>query len=79
MASGSTEPQNLFTLAINSPPTVKREGACGSGPEGDQLSEKWHVAMAEQDEHYYVQFKAEKEDSPRPIVTDTCENYCSNP
>ncbi|KAL4972648.1 hypothetical protein BDW66DRAFT_162745 [Aspergillus desertorum] len=36
-----TEPQNLFALAMNSPSTTKLQGACGSGPTGKQLGERW--------------------------------------
>lgn len=40
-----TEPQNLFALAINSPPSKSLSGACGAGPEGDMLGKKWEVDM----------------------------------
>ncbi|KAL4954129.1 hypothetical protein BDW69DRAFT_163790 [Aspergillus filifer] len=62
-----TEPQNLFALAMNSPSTSKLHGACGSGPDGPQLGERWYVAMEEQDEHYYIRTKAEGE--PTPTIT----------
>ncbi|KAL4875706.1 hypothetical protein BJY04DRAFT_154368 [Aspergillus karnatakaensis] len=52
-----TEPQNLFALAINSPSTSKLQGACGSGPDGKQLGERFYVAMEEEDEHYYIRTK----------------------
>ncbi|KAL2798997.1 hypothetical protein BJX66DRAFT_333672 [Aspergillus keveii] len=67
------EPQNLFTLAINSALTAETEGAWGSGPEGDQLGKKWHVGMQEKDEHYFIQFKneMEKQDSPGPLSGET--------
>lgn len=41
-----TEPQNLFALAINSPPSNILAGACGSGPSGKMLSRKWCVDMS---------------------------------
>ncbi|KAL4985298.1 hypothetical protein BDW68DRAFT_198907 [Aspergillus falconensis] len=45
-----TEPQNLFALAMNSPSTTKLQGACGSGPAGKQLGERWRaVSMTEID------------------------------
>ena len=40
-----TEPQNLFALAVNSPPSRSLSGACGAGPEGDMLGKKWEVDM----------------------------------
>lgn len=60
-----TEPQNLFTLAMNSPSTSRLEGACGAGPEGPQLKERWYVGMEEDDAHYYIRTKHE-EKTPRP-------------
>ena len=49
------EPQNLFSLALNSPPSHALDGACGSGPEGDQLIMNWHIKMDQQREHLYIQ------------------------
>ena len=40
-----TGPQNLFALAINSPPSSAMSGAYGAGPHGDLLSRKWQVDM----------------------------------
>lgn len=55
-----TEPQNLFALAMNSPATAQLQGACGAGPQGRQLNERFYVAMEEEDEHYYIRTKAEQ-------------------
>ncbi|KAI2735534.1 hypothetical protein DTO013E5_9287 [Penicillium roqueforti] len=55
-----TEPQNLFALAVNSPQTTQLKGACGCGPYGDQLKERWFIGMEEDDEHYYIRSKAEE-------------------
>lgn len=55
-----TEPPNLFALAMNSPCSARLQGACGGGPEGRQLKEKWFVGMEEEDEHYYMKAKAEE-------------------
>lgn len=40
-----TEPQNLFALAINSPPSQFLAGACGAGPSSQMLGRKWCVDM----------------------------------
>lgn len=40
-----TEPQNLFALAINSPPSQLLAGACGGGPSSQMLGRKWCVDM----------------------------------
>lgn len=49
-----TEPQNLFALAINSPPSKRLNGSCGAGPEGDQLNVDWHVSREENSDHYFI-------------------------
>jgi hypothetical protein len=59
-----TEPQNLFALAMNSPATAQLQGACGAGPHGRQLKERFYVAMEEEDEHYYIRTKAEQNVRP---------------
>jgi hypothetical protein len=59
-----TEPQNLFALAMNSPATAQLQGACGAGPHGRQLKERFYVAMEEEDEHYYIRTKAEQHVRP---------------
>ncbi|KAJ5329362.1 hypothetical protein N7452_009752 [Penicillium brevicompactum] len=55
-----TEPQNLFALAVNSPQSSRLEGACGCGPCGKQLKERWFIGMQENDEHYYIGTKGEE-------------------
>ncbi|KAL1960381.1 hypothetical protein VTO42DRAFT_8341 [Malbranchea cinnamomea] len=54
-----TEPQNVFALALNSPPSTRLSGACGGGPEGPQLNERWVISMDEHGEHYMITSKAE--------------------
>ncbi|KAL8982561.1 MAG: hypothetical protein Q9177_005234 [Variospora cf. flavescens] len=49
------EPQNLFSLSLNSPPSQALDGACGSGPVGEQLIVKWHIKMDQQREHFYIE------------------------
>ena len=65
------EPQNLFSLALNSPPSHALDGACGSGPEGDQLIMNWHIKMDQQREHLYIQNGGgpppSKRRRPRPL------------
>jgi hypothetical protein len=55
-----TEPQNMFALALNSPQTAQLQGACGCGPWGKQLKERWFIGMEEDDEHYYIRSKNEE-------------------
>ncbi|KIW99029.1 uncharacterized protein Z519_00692 [Cladophialophora bantiana CBS 173.52] len=58
-----TEPQNMFALAINSPPSNTMSGTCGAGPSGGLLAKKWQVDMQKvggsptdrnQHPHFYV-------------------------
>ncbi|KAG6058824.1 hypothetical protein E4U32_004381 [Claviceps aff. humidiphila group G2b] len=49
-----TEPQNLFTLAMNSPPTTQLKGSCGGGPEHRDLVVPWRVAYASTPQHYFL-------------------------
>ncbi|KAJ5160407.1 uncharacterized protein N7482_007411, partial [Penicillium canariense] len=52
-----TEPQNLFAIAVNSPQSSQLRGACGGGPIGRQMKERWYIGMDEPDAHYYIRAK----------------------
>ncbi|KAJ5951121.1 uncharacterized protein N7479_009534 [Penicillium vulpinum] len=71
-----TEPQNLFALAVNSPQTTQLEGACGCGPWGEQLKERWFIGMEEDDEHYYIRSKAEEK---IPLLRKTVDSMPLEP
>lgn len=58
-----TEPQNLFALAMNSPHSSRLQGACGGGPVGRQLKERWFIGMEEDDAHYYIRAKIDGKSS----------------
>ncbi|KAA8572659.1 hypothetical protein EYC84_003253 [Monilinia fructicola] len=47
-----TETQNLFALAVNSPPSQRLGGSCGAGPQGDQLNVDFHVEHEENTSHF---------------------------
>ncbi|KAI9646576.1 hypothetical protein NHQ30_004571 [Ciborinia camelliae] len=49
-----TETQNLFALAVNSPPSQRLGGSCGAGPQGDQLNVDFHVEHEENSSHFYL-------------------------
>lgn len=57
-----TEPENLFCISLNSPPSQRLEGACGGGPEKEQIATKWTIRMDKEREHYYVE---EGDNQPR--------------
>jgi hypothetical protein len=53
-----SEPQNLFAIAVNSPPSNRMSGSCGAGPEGDQLNAVWHVKQEVASGHFFIQEKS---------------------
>ncbi|KAI0474477.1 hypothetical protein F4859DRAFT_515011 [Xylaria cf. heliscus] len=50
-----TEPQNLFTLAVNSPPSRALAGSCGRGPDASGMSVPWYVGYAAGANHYFFE------------------------
>ncbi|WYZ41916.1 hypothetical protein EsH8_V_000811 [Colletotrichum jinshuiense] len=50
-----TEPQNLFALAVNSPPSEQLKGSCGGGPVERDLVVPWRVAYASSANHYFFE------------------------
>lgn len=49
-----TEPQNLFSLSINSPPSHHLAGSCGGGPEKDEYAVSWFINVNPGEEHVYI-------------------------
>lgn len=49
-----SEPQNLFSIAVNSPPSERLRGSCGAGPESDQLNVPFHVGLEESSNHFFI-------------------------
>lgn len=47
------EPQNLFSLSVNSPASEQLAGSCGAGPEGEQFRTNWFIRCF--NEHLYIQ------------------------
>lgn len=52
-----SEPLNLFSLAVNSPPSDLMAGACGGGPRGEQFRGRWIVNAA--GEHLFMENKVD--------------------
>ncbi|KAI0388953.1 hypothetical protein F5Y17DRAFT_470059 [Xylariaceae sp. FL0594] len=50
-----TEPQNLFALAINSPPSRSLAGSCGHGPNKTELVTPWYVSFGPDANHYFFE------------------------
>lgn len=50
-----TNRQNMFALAINSPPSEHMKGACGGGPSKEQMHVRWQVVLDEYTGHYQVE------------------------
>ena len=49
------EPQNMFSLAVNSPQSYVLEGSCGGGPEGAQLKSAWHIRLDRVRDHFFIE------------------------
>jgi len=49
------EPQNLFALSVNSPPSAVLEGSCGAGPERGQFATRWHIELDREHDHFYIE------------------------
>ncbi|KAI8633886.1 hypothetical protein F5Y19DRAFT_256828 [Xylariaceae sp. FL1651] len=50
-----TEPQNLFALAINSPPSCALAGSCGHGPDAAEFVVPWRVGYAAGANQYFFE------------------------
>lgn len=48
-----SEPINLFSLAMNSPPSKELAGSCGGGPQGKQFCSQWK--LHESGGHVYME------------------------
>ncbi|KAH8671230.1 hypothetical protein BX600DRAFT_458597 [Xylariales sp. PMI_506] len=55
MVTDYTEPQNMFALAVNSPPSYQLQGSCGGGPADRELVVPWRVGYAESSNHYFFE------------------------
>jgi hypothetical protein len=55
-----SEPSNLFSLAINSPPSKELVGSCGGGPNGKQYRSMWK--MRQENGHVYMESKGHSSD-----------------
>ncbi|KAF5027490.1 hypothetical protein F66182_415 [Fusarium sp. NRRL 66182] len=64
-----TEPQNLFALAVNSPPSVGLHGSCGGGPEKRHLNVPWKVAFAPSANHYFFQDTSTGKETAEGLTT----------
>ena len=49
------EPQNLFCLSLNSPPSAVLDGTCGGGPEKEHFNANWHIKLDRERDHLYVE------------------------
>ncbi|KAK3403451.1 hypothetical protein B0T20DRAFT_26634 [Sordaria brevicollis] len=55
-----TDPANLFSLAVNSPPSYALRGSCGGGPKDDQLDVPWRISYSDQTNHYFFEEATER-------------------
>lgn len=55
MLTDFIEPQNMFCLALNSPPSRLLDGSCGGGPEKNQFRTKWAIGCEAEHDHLFFQ------------------------
>ena len=60
------EPSNLFSLAINSPPSKELAGSCGGGPHGEQFRSSWK--LQQDGGHVYIESVETHSGSESPIT-----------
>lgn len=70
-----TEPQNLFALAVNSPPSAQLNGSCGAGPEKRHLGVPWRVAYAHSANHYFFEEANGGLPRGRFVTETTCSGF----
>ena len=49
------EPQNLFSLSLNSPPSEVLDGNCGGNLEKEQFNASWRIIYDKQREHLSIE------------------------
>ncbi|KJZ70833.1 hypothetical protein HIM_09792 [Hirsutella minnesotensis 3608] len=62
-----TELENVFALAINSPPDTRIHGSCGGGPTRQDLQQHWRVSYVEGINHYFFE-EARQQEYPKVKV-----------
>lgn len=54
MVTDFIEPQNMFCLSLNSPPSQRLAGSCGGGPEREQFRTRWAIGHEKEHDHFFV-------------------------
>ena len=62
------EPQNLFSLSLNSRPSQALDGCCGGGPEKEQLNTSWHIDLDKTRDHFHIQSLDKAQDHAKGVV-----------
>lgn len=68
-----SDPVNLFSLAINSPPSEAMAGSCKAGPETKQYKNTWYVASA--GDHLYIENAARDVEEGRDMQTPRSDTF----
>ena len=59
-----SEPTHLFALALNSSPSHKLDGSCGTGPRKEQYNVNWKLWQNEG--HYFIESNETDPATPKP-------------
>ena len=67
------EPQNLFPLSLNSPPSAALDGSCGGSIEKEQMKARWRIMHDKERDHLYFESRGSvrKEERKRSFTQQT--------
>lgn len=57
------EPQNLFSLSLNSPPSAVLDGSCGGSLEKEQFRANWHIMHDKERQHLYIESRGMRKEA----------------
>ena len=57
------EPQNLFPLSLNSPPSAVLDGSCGGSLEKEQFTASWRIMHDKERQHLYFESKGVRKEA----------------
>lgn len=75
MVTDYTDPQNLFALAVNSPPSAQLGGCCGGVHGSKPLLVPWRVGYSKSANHYFFEPADEKPRAPEPSDASQSDRF----
>lgn len=59
------EPQNMFPLSLNSPPSAVLDGSCRGSLGKEQFSAIWHIVHDKERQHFYIESRGSVQNEAR--------------